>query len=354
MEYTDYQIAKDQFLLQPVAYREVARNEIAALSDNYYQIGGATVKLTDDMVFNFDKYLGIMPKQSQMAQRSYGDKGIANLRNFFAQANSKDDTRVILVADTKSRTVSRIHQTNHHLIPPESFFDFAEMFMDRNNYYPDAVEYNNGSEVNIRMRAETPEFAEFSKGDELESNGLWLRWNPTEIAFGNYFLRQVCINGQVVMDTHKMLQANSLEDDKALKRMLDVTSDNGQLQQNLNKMLNNAKIAMNTQASLYELGTGMRMLQRLGVKDGDASKIIPFEENKSRYEQAGYALNADTMRHSISDITMWQLFNALTAFASHTPAWQQNDPRRTQLMSQSVNLLNQKRDIMNYNNIYMK
>ena len=59
MQQTDYQIAKDHFLLQPVAYKEVARNEIVAESDNHYRIGSAVVQLTDDMVFDIDKYLGI-------------------------------------------------------------------------------------------------------------------------------------------------------------------------------------------------------------------------------------------------------------------------------------------------------
>ena len=354
MQQTDYQIAKDHFLLQPVAYKEVARNEIVAESDNHYRIGSAVVQLTDDMVFDIDKYLGIMPKQSQMAQRSYGEKGISNLRNFFAQADNSDDTRVIFVADTKNRTISHIHQTNSHLIPPESFFDFAEMFMDRNNYEPEEVQYNDGSEVSILMRSGNPEYMEFAKDDAFESNGLWLRWNPTEIAFGNYYLRLVCSNGMTTFSEHKLLQTNSLQDEKSLKRMLTINSENGVLKQNLNKMLGNARVAMNTQASLHELGTGVRMLQRLGVEEQDATQLIPYMANRIRYEQAGYTLDANGMRHSVSDTTVWQLFNTLTAFASHNPTWAQHDLRRSQLMSQSVNLLNQKRDIMDYNNVYMQ
>ena len=55
MEHTDYQIAKNQFLLQPVSYREVDKNDIVALDENHYRIGNATVKLTPDMVGNIDR-----------------------------------------------------------------------------------------------------------------------------------------------------------------------------------------------------------------------------------------------------------------------------------------------------------
>jgi hypothetical protein len=51
-------------------------------------------------------------------------------------------------------------------------------------------------------------------------------------------------------------------------------------------------------------------------------------------------------------MSVWQLFNILTAFATHNQLWPAHDTRRSELMAQSVELLNQKRDIRSYQNIY--
>lgn len=51
-------------------------------------------------------------------------------------------------------------------------------------------------------------------------------------------------------------------------------------------------------------------------------------------------------------MTVWQLFNILTAFATHTPAWTPHDLRCPQLMEQSVSLLNHKRNIIEYHNVF--
>ena len=51
-------------------------------------------------------------------------------------------------------------------------------------------------------------------------------------------------------------------------------------------------------------------------------------------------------------MTVWQIINILTSFATHTPTWTSHDLRRPQLMEQSVSLLNHKRNIIEYNNVF--
>ena len=352
MEHTDYQIAKDQFLLQPVSYREINKNEIVALDESHFRIGSATVELTPDMVGNIDRYFGILPRQSKMAQDSFGGNGIVNLRNFFGQASKKDKEHIILVGDTQNRKITRIHQTKHHLIPPESFFDFAEMFMDKNPYEPESVEFDNGSAISIRMKSLQPEVIEVAPDDGIIDNGIWLKWTPTNITFGNYYVRLVCSNGSTQMSQSKLLQANSLEDQTTLKRMLTINSDHTMLKQNRNRMLDNARNAIHTQASLRELGIGARLLQRSGMDEQDAMQLIPYQANINRYEQAGFPVDTQEQSLTVSDMSVWQLFNVLTAFATHNQLWSAHDTRRSDLMAQSVELLNQKRDIRAYRNIY--
>jgi hypothetical protein len=183
-------------------------------------------------------------------------------------------------------------------------------------------------------------------------NGIWLRWNPTEIAFGNYYVRLVCTNGSTQTTQSRLLRTNTLEDQATLKRMLSIGSGHPQLKQNRDKMLVNAKAALNTKASLRELGLGSKLLQRSGMEEQDAAQLIPYQENIDRYEQAGLSVGAYEQSLTVSNMSVWQLFNILTAFATHNQLWPAHDTRRSELMAQSVELLNQKRDIRSYQNIY--
>lgn len=350
MDYQTFQQEKQNFMAQPFGYRDVAINEMTAIDDTHYSIGGTIVELSQSVADDMDHHYGIMSKQSINTRKTFGDSGITHLRNFIGQTGKQDNRRLILVADTLQRQVTRIFQTKEQLIPPTSFFDFAELFMDENGYEPVALEYDSGTEISLRMRPNNPIYLSFAPDDEFMSNGLWLRWNPVAIRFGNYYERLVCRNGATQVSNHQMMHANSL-DDKNITRLLAINSDNNILKYNTNVMLENARLAMTTPASVHELGLASRALQLLGVDD-EVVKLVPFQENFDRYEQAGFPTDAASQRRSISNITVWDLFNRMTFFATHNEIWDNKNLNRSFLMSKSTDLLNQKRDIYEFNNIY--
>lgn len=350
MDYQSFQQEKQNFMAQPFGYKEAAINELTAIDDTHYSIGGTVVELSQSVADDMDHHYGIMPQQGKNARKTFGDMGIMHLRNFLGQAGKQDKHRLILVADTSQRQVTRVFQTKEHLIPPTSFFDFAELFMDQNGYEPEALEYDIGTEISLRMRPNNPTYLPFAPDDEFMSNGLWLRWNPVEISFGNYYERLICSNGATQISTHQMMHANSL-DDSSISRLLAINSDNFILKHNTNVMIENARLAMTTPASVHELGLASRAMHLLGVED-EVVKIVPYQENYSRYEQAGFPTDAASQRRSISNITVWELFNRMTYFASHNEIWDTKNLNRSLLMSKSTDLLNQKRDIYEFNNIY--
>lgn len=50
--------------------------------------------------------------------------------------------------------------------------------------------------------------------------------------------------------------------------------------------------------------------------------------------------------------TIWDTYNVLTQFASHTTIWKPNDHRRIAIINGAVELLKQEPDIINYLDIY--
>jgi hypothetical protein len=233
------------------------------------------------------------------------------------------------------------------------FFDFAEMFMDKNSYLPERVEYTHTMKngVSILMKPVHKQIREYVPGDEFLSNGLYLIWNPGEISLGNYYVRLVCSNGNIQTSHHAITKAHSPEV-KELERLLMVTADAEPLKQNMDKMLLSAKLAMRTTASVRELGIAVKLLNQHGVETKDANRIIPYELTKRQYEQAGYNTDSTHMAQAKSEMTMWELFNMLTFFATHNQMWSPQDIRRSLLMEASMALLMQERDIKEYYNIF--
>lgn len=350
MDFLSYQKQKNDFLSMPVGYREVAKNEIVAVDESHFSIGNTTIELSP--MVDFDKLVNINQSQTQLASSAYGQRGVTSLRNFFGQAATNPNERIVLVGDLKSRTVTRAMGTNKHLITPQTFFDFADFFMDSNNYEPHSVEYRgNGDEVSILMKPTTPEYMAFAKDDEFLANGLCLHWNPVEISLSNYYERLMCANGQVQRIENRMAQVRSVMPEE-VGTFLSLGKSNGIVKANIDKMLRHAHLAINTQASVHELGLGARMLSKVGVEQNDIEQIIPFERTKGQYAQAGYNTDANGMSMAMSEFTMWQLFNIITSFATHNNVWSENDIRRTTLMQQGMDLLCRERDIKHYNNIY--
>jgi hypothetical protein len=238
MTTNEFNRIKQQVLERPICYREVEAKEIVALGENHYTVGSATLEVAPQIAEVIDRFAGIKQGQSRIAQDSYGEQGLTNLRNFFGQAEVKGGKRLVLAADTQSRQIVNAIPIKDKMITPDVFFDFAEMFMDKNNYLPVRVEHTHSIKtgVSIVMKPVYEEIMEYAPGDKFLSNGLYLTWNPGEISLGNYYVRLVCSNGNIQTSHHAITKAHSPEV-KELERLLMVTADAEPLKQNMDKML---------------------------------------------------------------------------------------------------------------------
>lgn len=353
MDTREYNRIKQEVLDSPICYRELEAKEVIAMGENYYQVGNTSFRVDPEVASKIDLYAGIMEGQTRLAQDSYGDQGVTNLRNFFGQANNHKGGHLVLTADTNSKQVIDAVPVRESLIPPNSFFNFVEMFMDKNGYYPDKVEYLKGSfnSVAIIMKPETERFMAYAKGDEFLYNGLFFLWKPGEVTLGNYYIRLVCTNGSTQISRNAISHVHSLSYEN-IQKLLDLDAEAGPFKQNLEKMLNCARMAMNTKASVNELGQAVRLLKQQGLKENEANEIIPYRETKEQYENEGYHLNNAQLALAKSDKTMWEVFNMLTAFATHNTIWSPQDIKRSSLMESSMNLLLKVRDIKDYYNIF--
>ena len=161
----------------------------------------------------------------------------------------------------------------------------------------------------------------------------------------------MCSNGSTRRSHHSITKVYSPEV-KELGRLLELNEVFAPLKRETEKMLICARQSMTTTASVRELGVAVKLLNEHGLASEDSNQIIPYERTKGLYVQAGYKTDAVHMAQAKSEMTMWELFNMLTFFATHNQLWSAQDIRRTSLMEASIVMLMREHDIKEYYNIF--
>lgn len=354
MDYSQYQQQRAHILSSQFPYKVIDKAELLSRGHNIIELNGQEIPVTPTVQSSIDRFVGITSPQIKAVESSFGAKGIRDLRNYFALAgNSDNPDRIALIANPTSRTIEGTTFIRREVISPEAFFDFAEMFMDKNDFYPQSIRtgQNGTFGVEITMKPRREEFGGFSPDDEFLKNGLFLKWNLAGIEMGNYIERLICVNGATRVIPHKEASVFDLTP-KSANKLLAIPENKKLINLNWEKHLDAAVIAHHTEASLAEVKHANRLLIGLGVEPDIAEEIAPIAMLLGLYISSGLNNVHNNGKIYKSNINFWELYNRLTHFASHTQLWSDNDIRRNILMNESMDFLTKKRDITEYISIF--
>lgn len=354
MDSQTYQKTRDMLLRKVCPYfRVVSRDELVSVGDNTFSIGGLELKTPPDVSSKIEKFIGVTHKQTETVGKAFGEQGINNFRNYMTLSRSYTDTdSLALIADPENRSIKSVIPVKVKVIAPSAFFGFLEMFMDKNGYTPDSLEVDSdGIGIVARLSPYDEQITELSDDDTIVDNGLWFSWNPGEVDDGNYYIRQVCTNGQTITVRNELGSSYSLDNDR-IKALLDLPQNEVFMKSKLGSFVDSVKIAMKTDASLREVSKASMILKQSKVPDEVISEIAPIERLEASYAEAGYNTNGIAEAEMRSNIKVWDLHNAITQYATHNKDWSETDSRRTSLMMASMKLLMAKRDIKEYVSIF--
>ena len=344
---------KAKFLKKQEPYLILSKEELVAEVDNYYRIGDTSILVSDGAQCQIDELIGLSQCQRKGIKETYGADAITNFRNSIAMANCiNKPKRFALVANSQENIVDGVVPLKDQVIPMESFFDLLEMFLDKHSYEVKALESSRNGVygLTVRLNPIHPQYDAFFGNDEFLTNGYYVKWNLGEMEVGNYYVRLVCANGAVETTHHSLSRINNINDIKINEFMLS-PSNSMIIKHNIDRMKKIAHQSSQTMASLSEIKWGQRLLTRHGVPENLAEQLMPYNQLLSQYKEHGFS-NHFQQTNTKSNIVMWDLYNNLTEFATHTPLWSDNDNRRSSLMQQSVALLQRKRDIQPYLDIF--
>ena len=319
---------------------------------NIFSVNGTDVLATDYVARTLDKYAGFSSQQQKFIAKASGEEGVRDFRNYLAAASSiADPGKVVLVADPDSHTVINVIPVKDAPISSESFFDFAEMFMDANNLTPVDCQmgYNISSGITLHMDSNAPDVRAFAQGEDTLINSYYLRWNLGQIELGRYYERLICSNGATQVIPRINARITDL-DEKSIKGILSIPKDEDLLNSAYSSFATKAMTAIKTRASISELHSVSKLLEKYLVSKEAARQIAPYGDEMEYYINSGYTTNGKwfSPQEALASMTVWELFNGVTHYATHNTDWSKDDNRRTMLQGEIVQFLNRPRDIKTY------
>lgn len=352
-----YEKQKKNILNSLFPYKVLEKTDILSKGNNLLEINGNEVSITTEVQRYIDRFIGVSKKQANAMLNTYGQESLTDLRNWFAMAGGWDGAnRIAIIADPQEKKVTGISAIKKDVLSPETFFDFIEMFMDKNGYEP--VKMQTGSNgtfgINVILKPLNSTIRSFGNNEDFLTNGIYFKWNLGELETGNYMERLVCVNGHVAAFPEKTGLINDFSM-SSINKVLEIPKDNEMMNFNFEILQKRAKTAQSTVASVSEVKNANKILINLGVEKNLADVIAPYDDLKGMYESAGYMVETSkSVREERfkSDILFWDLFNRLTYFATHNQVWENDDIRRQTLMKKSFQFLNSERDIKEYVNIF--
>ena len=233
----------------------------------------------NDMVSKrLDEIIGLTPKQAKVVRNASGEIGVRDFRNYLATAGSMmKPVSVALIANPSSRTVSGLVPIKEEPITSDVFFDFLELFLDKNGLYPVDYQmaYDIAAGITIFLDCDNPDVRQIAPGEDFLVNSYYLKWNLGQIELGRFYERLVCSNGQTELVRHKEARVTSVREDR-IAGIMDIPRNGGLLTGAFDKFRGKALEAMGTRASIAELKLVSDKLDHFLVDSRASMAIAPY------------------------------------------------------------------------------
>jgi hypothetical protein len=344
-----YQDRKREAIKNQVLRKEVNLSELDVVDNNHIRIDGTTIELTQHA---YKKLLGRLRIPAAFAKRfesDFGQDGLRQLVQMMKQMKaSKNDQQVTLLVDYKEKKIADILPSNYASVSNENFCNFTEQYIDQ--YGLAITHMGSDPRGGVTINTVSPNGMLQIPGmkNELFHTGVTFRNTPDRGLEVTPFLnRLVCTNGITSTqfdETYGLHQLNDRNIDKFNEHMLRLASTGFQPV----GMVDQIRKAAGTNASIGEVEyTLNRVLGADKAINYDyMQRYIPLDRINKIYEQKGVntaELTTKQRSTANSGLTVWELVNGITNFASNDTKFSINDNTRGNLMVAAGNIL-MKRD----------
>ena len=340
--------AKAEAVNNQLIRKEISLSEFNVIDNNHIQIDGTAIEVTDKA---FSKLLGRLRIPKAFAKRfseGFGNDGLRQLVQMMKTAKSSaNDQTVTLLVDPSTRKITDILPAGYASISNESFFDFATRYIDQYGLGVTHVGSNPYGGAQINCVSQNGIFHVPGMKDEVFQTGVTFRNTPTRgLEVSPFLNRLICTNGMTSTAFAENYGLHSLNDksiNEFNEHMIRMASTGFQPV----GLADTIRKAHNTDASLAEMQKAVSALLSTDNRvDYDyIQRYIPIDRAMKAYDMAGADPNTFTqvqLKNAKSGMSVWDIVNGMTNFASNDTRYQIDDSKMGNLMVTAGNILTKK------------
>lgn len=340
-----FDVKKAEAINNQLMRKEITLSEFNVIDNNHIDVDGVKIEVTDKA---FGKLLGRLRIPKAFAKRfseGFGNDGLRQLITMMKSAkSSKNEQTVTLLVDPSTRKITDILPAGYASISQESFIDFASRYIDQYNLGVTHMGSSQYGGTQINCVAPQGMFNVPGMTNEVFNTGVTFRNTPTRgLEVSPYLERLICANGMTstaFAENYGLHNLNDKNINEFNEHMIRMASTNFQPV----GLADNIKKANNTDASLAEMQRAASSILSLdkAVDYDYVQKYIPVERAFKAYSQLGADPNTFTkaqMKNAKSGMSVWDLVNGMTNFASNDTKFGINEGKMGNLMVTAGNIL---------------
>jgi len=340
-----FDVKKAEAINNQLMRKEITLSEFNVIDNNHIDVDGVKIEVTDKA---FGKLLGRLRIPKAFATRfseGFGNDGLRQLITMMkSMKSSKNDQTVTLLVDPSNRKITDILPAGYASISNESFIDFAERYI--NQYNLDVTHMGSSQYGGTQINCVSPQgmFNVPGMTNEVFNTGVTFRNTPTRgLEVSPYLERLICANGMTstaFAENYGLHNLNDKNINEFNEHMIRMASTNFQPV----GLADNIKKANNTDASLAEIQRAASSILSLdkNIDYNYIQKYIPVDRAMKAYADLGADPNTFTkaqMKNAKSGMSVWDVVNGMTNFASNDTKYNVNEGKMGNLMVTAGNIL---------------
>ena len=340
-----FDVKKVEAINNQLMRKEITLSEFNVIDNNHIDVDGVKIEVTDKA---FGKLLGRLRIPKAFAKRfsdGFGNDGLRQLIQMMKTAkSSRNEQTVTLLVDPNSRKIMDILPAGYASISNENFIDFASRYIDQYNLGVTHMGSSQYGGTQINCVSPQGMFNVPGMTNEVFNTGVTFRNTPTRgLEVSPYLERLICANGMTstaFAENYGLHNLNDKNINEFNEHMIRMASTNFQPV----GLADNIKKANSTDASLAEMQRAASSILSLdkAVDYEYVQKYIPVERAFKAYSQLGADPNTFTkaqMKNAKSGMSVWDLVNGMTNFASNDTKFGINEGKMGNLMVTAGNIL---------------
>ena len=343
------------FKKQPLR-KEINLADIKFLTLNDVDYCGLKLGMSKKAIKDIMNILGLSQAFGGKINSVFGEQFTNTLLNTMKDAISMKKGIQVTLLVSPERIIQRIHKAGSSWVSTENFFDLVERTIDKNGLIVNNCETNNDGGIIVKTTNPNSEFDIKGKGldakQEVFQGGLNFMRNYTGLQVDPYLYRLWCSNGMVTREFEESIRMTNIQPrdwEQFHKNLERIEANNYQPQGFVDKV----KMAANTPASLAEMDMAINLIKNNSdIKDLDINPFVSYGETYNSFKKMGIQpreLSRAQKRNARTNVSIWDIVNGITDFASHDYGFQIKDPENTrnEMMVQAGGLLTKQYDTQN-------